>query len=184
MAEIFIRQPIDDLDEKPIDTGLGHEVTFSYQGADYRIDLRPINADKIEAAFACISMRRRRSPLPASPVRKRLLRPRRRVLVDRPSKRKRSATGPATTASASRHVGGSKPTSSTLLTPLDVFRNVELGGATRDVECSCQLYRSRFRDSGLKAKSAPTLCVRSSAHRVFGSAISVRDSAKLALTVM
>lgn len=52
MAEIFIRQLIDDLDGKPIGTGLGHEVTFSYQGVDYRIDLRPINADKIEAAFA------------------------------------------------------------------------------------------------------------------------------------
>ena len=52
MAEIFIRQLIDDLDGKPIDTGLGHEVTFSYQGASYRIDLRPTNADKIEAAFA------------------------------------------------------------------------------------------------------------------------------------
>ena len=52
MAEIFIRQLIDDLDGKPIDTGLGHEVTFSYQGSDYRIDLRPTNADKIEAVFA------------------------------------------------------------------------------------------------------------------------------------
>ncbi|ORI28228.1 hypothetical protein BH686_02895 [Rhodococcus erythropolis] len=52
MAEIFIRQLIDDLDGKPIDTGLGHEVTFSYQGDDYRIDLRPANADKIEAVFA------------------------------------------------------------------------------------------------------------------------------------
>ncbi|PVX59696.1 histone-like nucleoid-structuring protein Lsr2 [Rhodococcus globerulus] len=52
MAEIFIRQFIDDLDGKPIDTGLEHEVTFSYQGADYRIDLRPTNADKIEAVFA------------------------------------------------------------------------------------------------------------------------------------
>lgn len=52
MAEIFIRQLVDDLDGKPIDTGLGHQVTFSYQGADYRIDLRPANVDKIEAAFA------------------------------------------------------------------------------------------------------------------------------------
>ena len=52
MAEIFIRQLIDDLDGKAIDAGLGHEVTFSYQGADYRIDLRPTNADKIEAVFA------------------------------------------------------------------------------------------------------------------------------------
>ena len=52
MVEIIIRQLIDDLDGKPIDTGLGHEVTFSYQGIDYRIDLRPTNADKIEAAFA------------------------------------------------------------------------------------------------------------------------------------
>ena len=41
MAEIFIRQFIDDLDGNPIDNGLEHEVTFSYQGADYRIDLRP-----------------------------------------------------------------------------------------------------------------------------------------------
>lgn len=52
MAEIVIRQLIDDLDGKPIDAGLGHEVTFSYQGADYWIDLRPANADKIEAVFA------------------------------------------------------------------------------------------------------------------------------------
>jgi hypothetical protein len=52
VAEIFIRQLIDDLDGKPIDIGLGHEVTFSYQGADYRIDLRPANADKIDAVFA------------------------------------------------------------------------------------------------------------------------------------
>lgn len=52
MAEIFIRQLIDDLDGKPIDAGLGHEVTFSYQGSDCRIDLRPTNADKIEAVFA------------------------------------------------------------------------------------------------------------------------------------
>ncbi len=52
MAEILIRQLVDDLDGKPIDTGLGRQVTFSYQGVDYRIDLRPANADKIEAAFA------------------------------------------------------------------------------------------------------------------------------------
>jgi hypothetical protein len=52
VAEIFIRQLIDDLDGKPIDAGLEHEITFSYQGADYRIDLRPTNADKIVAAFA------------------------------------------------------------------------------------------------------------------------------------
>lgn len=52
MAEIFIRQLIDDLDGKPIDSGLGQEVTFSYQGADYRIDLRPTNAGKIESEFA------------------------------------------------------------------------------------------------------------------------------------
>ncbi|MGM5068737.1 Lsr2 dimerization domain-containing protein [Rhodococcus qingshengii] len=52
MAEIFIRQLIDDLDGKPIDAGLRHEVTFSCQGVGYRIDLRPANADKIEAVFA------------------------------------------------------------------------------------------------------------------------------------
>ncbi len=52
MAEIIIRQLIDDLDGKLIDTGLGHEITFSYRGVDYRIDLRPANADKMEAALA------------------------------------------------------------------------------------------------------------------------------------
>lgn len=52
MAEILIRQLVDDLDGKPIDAGLGRQVTFSYQGVDYRIDLRPGNADRIEAAFA------------------------------------------------------------------------------------------------------------------------------------
>ncbi|MFE5644176.1 histone-like nucleoid-structuring protein Lsr2 [Rhodococcus sp. NPDC056516] len=52
MAEIFIRQLIDDFDGKRIDAGLGHEVTISYQVDDYRIDLRPTNADKIEAEFA------------------------------------------------------------------------------------------------------------------------------------
>ncbi len=30
----------------------GHEVSFSCQGVDYRIDLRPTNADKLESAFA------------------------------------------------------------------------------------------------------------------------------------
>lgn len=52
MAEIFIRTFTDDLDGKPIDPGFEHRVTFSYQGADYQIDLRPKNADKLEAAFA------------------------------------------------------------------------------------------------------------------------------------
>lgn len=52
MAEIITRQLIDDIDGKPIDTGLGHEITFSYRGVDYRIDLRPANADKMDAALA------------------------------------------------------------------------------------------------------------------------------------
>ena len=52
MAEIFIRTFTDDLDGKPIDPGFEHRVTFSYQGADYQIDLRPKNADKLDAAFA------------------------------------------------------------------------------------------------------------------------------------
>lgn len=52
MAEIFIRTFTDDLDGKPIDSGFERRVTFSYQGADYQIDLRPTNADKLEAAFA------------------------------------------------------------------------------------------------------------------------------------
>ena len=52
MVEIFIRTFTDDLDGKPINPGFEHRLTFSYQGADYRIDLRPTNADKIEAVFA------------------------------------------------------------------------------------------------------------------------------------
>ncbi|MDF3316397.1 Lsr2 family protein [Rhodococcus sp. C3V] len=52
MAEIFIRTFTDDLDGKPIDSGFERRVTFSYQGADYQIDLRPTNADKLEAALA------------------------------------------------------------------------------------------------------------------------------------
>ncbi|MHD0307207.1 histone-like nucleoid-structuring protein Lsr2 [Rhodococcus erythropolis] len=52
MAEIFIRTFTDDLDGKPIDSGFEQRVTFSYQGSDYQIDLRPTNADKLEAAFA------------------------------------------------------------------------------------------------------------------------------------
>ena len=52
MAEIFVRTFTDDLDGKPIDPGFEHRVTFSYQGANYQIDLRPTNADKLEAAFA------------------------------------------------------------------------------------------------------------------------------------
>ena len=52
MAERFIRTFTDDLDGKPIDPGLEHRVTFSFQGADYQIDLRPKNADKLDAAFA------------------------------------------------------------------------------------------------------------------------------------
>lgn len=51
MAEIFIRTFTDDLDGKPIDSGFEQRVTFSYQGADYQIDLRPTNADKLEAAL-------------------------------------------------------------------------------------------------------------------------------------
>ncbi|MFF8326071.1 Lsr2 family protein [Rhodococcus qingshengii] len=52
MAEIFIRTFTDDLDGKPIDSGFEQRVTFSYQGTDYQIDLRPTNADKLEAALA------------------------------------------------------------------------------------------------------------------------------------
>lgn len=52
MAEIFIRIFTDDLDGKPIDPGFEHRATFSYQGVEYQIDLRPTNADKLEAAFA------------------------------------------------------------------------------------------------------------------------------------
>ena len=83
MAEIFIRQLIDDLDGKPIDTGLRHEVTFSYQGADYRIDLRPANADKIESVFApYIKVAEKVSSAGKVRAKPRLRPGRRRVLVD------------------------------------------------------------------------------------------------------
>ncbi|MGM5069014.1 histone-like nucleoid-structuring protein Lsr2 [Rhodococcus qingshengii] len=51
MSEKIIRQLIDDLDGKPIDDGYAERIHFSYQGADYRIDLRPTNAEKLEAAL-------------------------------------------------------------------------------------------------------------------------------------
>lgn len=52
MAELVIRELIDDLDKKPIDVGIGFEINFAYRGVEYRIDLRPANADKIDAVFA------------------------------------------------------------------------------------------------------------------------------------
>lgn len=51
MSEKIIRQLIDDLDGKPIDHRYGERIHFSYQGTNYRIDLRPTNADKFEAAL-------------------------------------------------------------------------------------------------------------------------------------
>lgn len=52
MAERFVRTFTDDLDGKPIDDGFEQQVSFSYRGANYQIDLRPKNADKLDAAFA------------------------------------------------------------------------------------------------------------------------------------
>ena len=52
MAEIVMRQLIDDLDGKPIDDGFGERIQFSYKGSDYLIDLRPTNVDKFNAALA------------------------------------------------------------------------------------------------------------------------------------
>lgn len=51
MSEKIIRQLIDDLDGEPIDDRYGERIHFSYQGANYRIDLRPTNADKFEAVL-------------------------------------------------------------------------------------------------------------------------------------
>lgn len=51
MAEKIIRQLIDDLDGKSIDQGFGERIGFSYQGAEYAIDLRPTNAEKFDAAL-------------------------------------------------------------------------------------------------------------------------------------
>lgn len=41
----------DDFDGKQIDDGLAHTVEFSFEGKDYRLDLRPENYDKIKADF-------------------------------------------------------------------------------------------------------------------------------------
>ena len=38
---------IDDFDGKPVDDGLAETVDFSFDGHDYRIDLRPENAAKL-----------------------------------------------------------------------------------------------------------------------------------------
>lgn len=51
MAERIIKQLIDDLDGKSIDNGFGERIEFSYQGTDYLIDLRPANAEKLDAAL-------------------------------------------------------------------------------------------------------------------------------------
>lgn len=41
----------DDFDGKEIDEGLAQEVEFSFEGKDYRLDLRPDNYDKIRRDF-------------------------------------------------------------------------------------------------------------------------------------
>ncbi|MDI9934673.1 Lsr2 family protein [Rhodococcus sp. IEGM 1351] len=41
----------DDFDGKEIADGLSHLVDFSFEGSDYRIELRPENYDKIKSDF-------------------------------------------------------------------------------------------------------------------------------------
>ncbi|MGC0367079.1 hypothetical protein ABH922_005131 [Rhodococcus sp. 27YEA15] len=52
MAEIMIRQLIDDLDGNVIEDGYEDRIEFSYQGIDYVIDLRATNSAKLDAAMA------------------------------------------------------------------------------------------------------------------------------------
>ncbi|WP_438361463.1 Lsr2 dimerization domain-containing protein [Rhodococcus erythropolis] len=88
---------------------IGDQVTFSYRRTDYRIDLRPTNADKIEAAFAPYIKSAEKSPRQARRVRQPRPYARHQGLVGQRSNYTRSGNGLARTASTFLHVGASKP---------------------------------------------------------------------------
>ncbi len=60
MAEVIVRQLIDDIDGSEIREGGGERVDFSFRRADYQIDLSAANIAKLEKALKRTSMRRRR----------------------------------------------------------------------------------------------------------------------------
>ncbi|CAA0132341.1 Nucleoid-associated protein Lsr2 [Mycolicibacterium vanbaalenii] len=51
MAEVIVRQLIDDIDGSEIGDGDGERVEFSFRGADYQIDLSATNIAKFEKAL-------------------------------------------------------------------------------------------------------------------------------------
>jgi hypothetical protein len=48
MAEVIVRQLIDDIDGSEIREGGGERVEFSFRGTDYQIDLSAVNIAKLE----------------------------------------------------------------------------------------------------------------------------------------
>lgn len=48
MAEVIVRQLIDDIDGSEIRDGAGDRVDFSFRGVDYQIDLSAANIAKLE----------------------------------------------------------------------------------------------------------------------------------------
>lgn len=51
MAEVMIRQLVDDIDGTEIQDGSGERVNFSLRGVDYQIDLSDANVTKLDKAF-------------------------------------------------------------------------------------------------------------------------------------
>ena len=51
MAEIIVRQLIDDIDGSEIQDGGGERIEFTFRGADYQIDLSAANIAKLEKAL-------------------------------------------------------------------------------------------------------------------------------------
>ncbi len=51
MAEIIVRQLIDDIDGTEIRDGAGDRVDFAFRGVDYQIDLSAANIAKLEKAL-------------------------------------------------------------------------------------------------------------------------------------
>lgn len=51
MAEVIVRQLIDDIDGSEICDGGGERVEFSFRGVDYQIDLSVANTAKLEQAL-------------------------------------------------------------------------------------------------------------------------------------
>ena len=51
MAEVIVRQLIDDIDGSEIRDGAGDRIDFAFRGVDYQIDLSAANIAKLEKAL-------------------------------------------------------------------------------------------------------------------------------------